>query len=70
VLWIALVANVLMFGIERLYALGRLVVAQDGRVCELNQRGLKSRRHREGVLMPQEHALKEFHDWLRDRLSA
>ena len=56
--------------LERLYALGRLVVAQDGRVCELNQRGLKSRRHREGVLMPQEHALKEFHDWLRDRLSA
>lgn len=56
--------------LERLYALGRLVVAQDGRACELNQRGLKSRRHREGVLMPQEHALKEFHDWLRDRLSA
>jgi Rieske 2Fe-2S family protein len=56
--------------LERLYALGRLVVAQDGRACELNQRGLKSRRHRQGVLMPQEHALKEFHDWLRDRLSA
>ena len=56
--------------LERLYALGRLVVAQDGRVCELNQRGLKSRRHREGVLMPQEHALLEFHDWLRARLSA
>ena len=56
--------------LERLYALGRLVVAQDGRVCELNQRGLKSRRHREGVLMPQEHGVKEFHDWLRARLSA
>jgi Rieske 2Fe-2S family protein len=56
--------------LERLYALGRLVVAQDGRVCELNQRGLKSRRHREGVLMPQEHALVEFHEWLRARLSA
>ncbi|HEU4516692.1 MAG TPA: aromatic ring-hydroxylating dioxygenase subunit alpha [Steroidobacteraceae bacterium] len=56
--------------LEQLYALGRLVVAQDGRVCELNQRGLKSRRHREGVLMPQEHGLVEFHDWLRSRLSA
>jgi Rieske 2Fe-2S family protein len=56
--------------LERLYALGRLVVAQDGRVCEVNQRGLKSRRHREGVLMPQEHGVKEFHDWLRARLSA
>jgi Rieske 2Fe-2S family protein len=56
--------------LERLYALGRLVVAQDGGVCELNQRGLKSRRHREGVLMPQEQALHEFHAWLKDRLSA
>jgi Rieske 2Fe-2S family protein len=56
--------------LERLCALGRLVVAQDGRVCEVNQRGLKSRRHREGVLMPQEHGVKEFHDWLRARLSA
>jgi Rieske 2Fe-2S family protein len=56
--------------LESLYALGRLVVAQDGRVCELNQQGLRSRRHREGVLMPQEHALQEFHEWLRSRLSA
>jgi len=55
--------------LERMYELGRLVVAQDGRVCELNQQGLRSRRHREGVLMPQEHALHEFHQWLRSRLS-
>ena len=56
--------------LERMFALGRLVVAQDGRVCELNQQGLRSRRHRAGVLMPQEHALAEVHDWLRSRLSA
>jgi Rieske 2Fe-2S family protein len=56
--------------LENMIALGRLVVAQDGRVCELNQRGLRSRRHREGVLMPQEAALHEFHDWLRARLAA
>lgn len=56
--------------LERMYELGRLVVAQDGRVCELNQQGLRSRRHSEGVLMPQEHALHEFHQWLRSRLSA
>jgi len=56
--------------LEHMLALGRLVVAQDGRVCELNQQGLRSRRHRAGVLMPQEHALAEFHDWLRSRLSA
>ena len=56
--------------LERMVELGRLVVAQDGRVCEINQQGLRSRRHREGVLMPQEHALHEFHQWLRSRLSA
>jgi Rieske 2Fe-2S family protein len=53
---------------ESMCALGRLLVAQDGRVCELNQQGLRSRRHRRGVLMPQEHGLLEFHDWLRARL--
>ena len=56
--------------LERMFELGRLVVAQDGRVCELNQQGLRSRRHRAGVLMPQEHALAEFHEWLKSRLSA
>ena len=56
--------------LERVFELGRLVVAQDGRVCELNQQGLRSRRHRAGVLMPQEHALAEFHEWLKSRLSA
>jgi Rieske 2Fe-2S family protein len=55
--------------LERMYALGRLVVAQDGRVCELNQQGLRSRRHRAGVLMPQEQSVREFHAWLRTRLA-
>ncbi|MDP9198989.1 MAG: aromatic ring-hydroxylating dioxygenase subunit alpha [Pseudomonadota bacterium] len=56
--------------LEKMIALGKLVVAQDGRVCELNQQGLRSRRHLEGVLMPQEAALHEFHEWLRARLAA
>jgi phenylpropionate dioxygenase-like ring-hydroxylating dioxygenase large terminal subunit len=54
--------------LEGMYAMGRLLIAQDGRVCELNQQGLRSRRHRQGVLMPQEHALLEFHEWLKSRL--
>jgi len=54
--------------LESMIAMGQLLIAQDGRVCELNQQGLRSRRHRQGVLMPQEHALLEFHDWLRTRL--
>ena len=55
--------------LDKMYELGRLVVAQDGRVCELNQQGQRSRRHRHGVLMPQEEALREFHDWLQSRLA-
>jgi Rieske 2Fe-2S family protein len=50
--------------------LGRLVVEQDGRACELNQRGLKSSRHEAGVLVPQEFWLWEFHEWLRTKLAA
>jgi len=55
--------------IEHMLELGRLVIAQDGRVCELNQQGLRSRRHRHGVLVPQEHAVWQFHQWLRARLA-
>jgi Rieske 2Fe-2S family protein len=54
--------------IDRMCELGRLVVAQDGRVCELNQLGLRSARHEAGVLMPQEESVHEFHEWLRGRL--
>ena len=54
--------------LEKMIELGRLVVAQDGRACELNQQGLRSRRHRQGVLMPQEGSLVEFHHWLQSRL--
>lgn len=54
--------------LDRLLALGRLVIEQDGAVCEMNQRGLRSRGHRHGVLMPQEYELWAFHEWLRQRL--
>ena len=55
---------------EPVLELGRLVIKQDGRACELNQQGLKSRRHDHGVLMPQEYSVWEFHEWLRERLAA
>jgi phenylpropionate dioxygenase-like ring-hydroxylating dioxygenase large terminal subunit len=55
--------------LEHMLKLGRLVVEQDGRACELNQQGLKSRRHEHGVLVPQEHGLWQFHEWLRARLA-
>lgn len=54
--------------IDHMLELGRLVVAQDGRVCELNQQGLRSRAHRRGVLVGQEYYLWDFHQWLRRQL--
>jgi Rieske 2Fe-2S family protein len=53
---------------ERLCAMGRLVVAQDARVCEVNQRGLRSRAHEHGVLVAQEHGVHALHCWIRERL--
>lgn len=55
--------------LENTLQLGRLVVEQDGRACELNQQGLKSRRHETGVLVAQEYWLWEFHEWLRGKLT-
>lgn len=54
--------------LAKMLELGRLVVEQDGRACELNQQGLKSRPHEHGVLVPQEYYVAEFHRWLRNRL--
>lgn len=56
--------------LEDVFAVGRMLVEQDGRVCELNQAGLKSLRHSRGILVPQEYSLYEFHQWLRERLSS
>ncbi|HSD68775.1 MAG TPA: aromatic ring-hydroxylating dioxygenase subunit alpha [Woeseiaceae bacterium] len=54
---------------EKLFAVGRTLLEQDGRVCELNQQGLKSLRHEHGILVPQEYSLWDFHQWLRSRLN-
>lgn len=55
--------------IEQMIAFARQVVKEDGRACELNQKGLKSIRHQQGVLMPQEYDVLEFDNWVRDCLS-
>ena len=53
---------------ERATALGALVLEQDARVCELNQRGIRSIRHERGVLVPQEYPVRDFHRWLHGAL--
>jgi len=45
------------------------VIAEDGAVCELAQRGIHSLRHGSGVLMPEEYEVHRFHNWVRDQLA-
>jgi Rieske 2Fe-2S family protein len=56
--------------IPALIALGNQVVQEDARVCELNQKGLRSLRHQSGVLVPQEYDVLAFDNWVRQRLVA
>jgi Rieske 2Fe-2S family protein len=55
--------------VEPIVSFAKTVIEQDGRVCELNQQGLKNRPHRQGVLVPQEKYVADFHAWLRARLA-
>jgi Rieske 2Fe-2S family protein len=55
--------------LDRICDLARLVIQQDGDVCELNQRGLRSRSHTEGVLVAQEYELWQFHEHIRAKLA-
>jgi Rieske 2Fe-2S family protein len=52
--------------IEEMVAFARQVVSEDGRACELNQKGLKSMRHQQGVLLPQEYDVLAFDNWVRN----
>jgi Rieske 2Fe-2S family protein len=45
------------------------VMAEDGALCELNQRGLHSAPHRHGFLMPEEYDVFRLHEWLRAQLA-
>ena len=46
-----------------------LVIDQDGKACELNQRGLHSKCHDLGMLVPQEYELWRFHEFIRQKLA-
>jgi Rieske 2Fe-2S family protein len=45
------------------------VMTEDAQVCELNQLGLRARPHIRGVVMPEEYAVRQFHEWLRAELA-
>ena len=57
-------------GLDNIVAFGRQVLEEDAAVCELNQRGLHSRRHKAGVLMPEEYELHRFHRWVAEQHAA
>ena len=53
------------FDMEDITSFGKLVMQQDADASELNQKGLHSLQFSEGVLMPEEHYVKTFQDWVR-----
>ncbi len=58
------------FDLEDITEFARLVMRQDAQASEMNQRGLRARAFERGVLMPEEHHVKAFQDWVRRRLQA
>jgi len=47
----------------------RIVMTEDAGVCELNQRGLHSVAHAQGVVMPEEYMISSFQEWIRSSLA-
>jgi Rieske 2Fe-2S family protein len=52
------------FNLRNVVEFADLVMSEDGHICELNQRGLRSMRHRAGVLMPEEYMVHSLHEWI------
>jgi Rieske 2Fe-2S family protein len=47
---------------------GQRVIDEDGAVAEINQKGLRSIRHKHGALMAEEYAVHDFHVWVLEQL--
>jgi Rieske 2Fe-2S family protein len=46
----------------------KTVLLEDAYVSELNQKGIRSIRHKKGTLMPEEYDVYAFHTWVRQQL--
>ncbi len=53
------------FDLMNVVEFGKLIMEQDGAVSELNQRGLRSGRLPQGILLPQEKSVHLFLEWVR-----
>ncbi len=57
------------FDLRRIVEFTGLVMTEDAEVCELNQRGLRAAPHVRGVVMPEEYAIRQFHEWIDSELA-
>ena len=55
--------------LDKTVELARLVIEQDSRICEIQQRGIRCIRHKTGILVPQEEDLLDFHEWVLGMLN-
>ena len=58
------------FDAEEFASYAQMVMLQDARVAELNQRGLQSIAHERGVLMAEEYDVFNFQQWVRRQIQA
>lgn len=54
--------------LDNITEFGILVMSQDADASEMNQLGLRNKNFKQGVLMPEEHYVKAFQDWVRRTL--
>ncbi len=56
------------FDLDNVVEFAATVIREDGDACEMNQRGLRSKRFERGILVPQEYAIFKFHEWVRRQM--
>jgi Rieske 2Fe-2S family protein len=56
------------FNLKNVTDFATLVMEQDARVCELNQRGLRAIPHGQGILVPHEAEVYHFQQWVRSEM--
>jgi Rieske 2Fe-2S family protein len=56
------------FELHKIVDFANKVMSEDAAACELNQAGLRAAPHVGGVLMPEEHLVRQFHQWIGSEL--
>ncbi len=56
------------FGLENITEFAIQVMQEDAHASQINQAGIRSRKFEYGVLMPEEHYVKQFQDWVKSQM--